>query len=331
MPWRKAAAARGGRPPPPRAARPLGLDVAPGRCRAARAALAASAPAAAFAGGPRRPAAAAGAPPPVPVGPGSRAMRVRLHVIGARTGAGARRPATCPPERRRHTRRSTRSRSSAAGGQSSAAARAGAAAVAAAKPPDLVWKLRAPAPSADGGRGGPQGPAHLSLVGSGGELMRVVLQPPQPVQQTANGQQPLPGPWPPLEHQRPSQPSSAMMLQQANNDGTSGGGYDEDEAEGAPSYGTEIPRPKKKKRRPPHKGPHGSPFKGSTVDKLRAAAAASVKGVAAPAERPPKLEALQVRRLPSRSPPRCTPLPPPPPAHPPFLSDQRHPSPGRVR
>ena len=61
------------------------------------------------------------------------------------------------------------------------------------KPPDLVWKLRAPAPSADARAR--QGPAHLSLVGSGGELMRVVLQPPQPVQQTANGQQPL-GPWP---------------------------------------------------------------------------------------------------------------------------------------
>ena len=125
-----------------------------------------------------------------------------------------------------------------------------------------------------------------------------------------------------------------MMLQQANNDGTSGGGYDDDEAEEAPSYGTEIPRPKKKKRRPPHKGPHGSPFKGSTVDKLRAAAAASVKGVAAPAERPPKLEALQVLRLPL--------LWIPAPLHlchrllllTPSLShlaDQRHPSFGRLR
>ena len=68
-----------------------------------------------------------------------------------------------------------------------------------------------------------------------------------------------------------------MMLQQANNDGTSGGGYDDDEAEEAPSYGTEIPRPEEEAA-PPHKGPHGSPFKGSTVDKLRAAAAASVEG-----------------------------------------------------
>ena len=276
-------------------------------------------------------------PPPVPVGPGSRAMRVRLPpstpLPGAKKRAADAVPPKAPPPHPPPI-----DALALLGGPAGPIKRPPPVPAPPPspppKPPDLVWKLRAPAPSADGGRGGPQGPAHLSLVGSGGELMRVVLQPPQPVQQTANGQQPLPGPWPPLEHQRPSQPSSAMMLQQANNDGTSGGGYDDDEAEEAPSYGTEIPRPKKKKRRPPHKGPHGSPFKGSTVDKLRAAAAASVKGVAAPAERPPKLEALQVRRLPlpSGSPPSlsylassssCSPAP--------SLSDQRHPSPGRLR
>ena len=195
MPWRKAAAARGGRPPPPRGATRR-RDVAESlpMLPAALFALAAAALRVGYASYPPPP---APTPPPVP---SRRAGLARDARAAAAVDAAAGRILFAPPTtcRRRRRRRCPPPIDALAllGGPAGPIKRPPPVPAPPPspppKPPDLVWKLRAPAPSADGGRGGPQGPAHLSLVGSGGELMRVVLQPPQPVQQTANGQQPLP-------------------------------------------------------------------------------------------------------------------------------------------